>query len=65
MEQNYTYVDALQELQAIVKEIEVGDVTVDVLAEKIHKAAQLIAVCQAKLTASEEEVERLLKELAP
>ncbi len=65
MEQKYTYVDALHELQAIVKEIEIGDVTVDELAEKIHKASQLIAICKAKLTASEEEVDQLLKQLAP
>ncbi len=65
MEQNYTYVDALNELQSIVRDIEVGEVTVDELAEKIKKASQLIAICKAKLTASEEEVERLLKQLSP
>lgn len=63
MEENYTYTDAFEELQSIVHDIEVGEVTVDELAEKIKRASQLIAICKAKLTASEEEVDRLLGQL--
>lgn len=63
MEENYTYIDAFNELQQIVHDIEVGEVTVDELAEKIKKASQLIAICKAKLTASEEEVDKLLAQL--
>lgn len=64
METNYTYTDAFEELQGIVREIEVGEVTVDELAAKIKRAGQLISVCKAKLTASEEEVDKLLAQLA-
>lgn len=64
METNYTYTDAFEELQGIVHEIEVGEVTVDELAAKIKRASQLISVCKAKLTASEEEVDKLLAQLA-
>lgn len=64
METNYTYTDAFEELQGIVHEIEVGEVTVDELAAKIKRASQLITVCKAKLTASEEEVDKLLAQLA-
>lgn len=63
MEENYTYTDAFNELQGIVHDIEVGEVTVDELAEKIKKASQLIGICKAKLIASEEEVDRLLAQL--
>ncbi len=63
MEQNYRYTDAFQELQAIVNDIEEGEVSVDVLAEKIKRASQLIGICKAKLMASEEEVDRLLSQL--
>ena len=63
MENNYTYIDAFNELQQIVSEIEMGDVNVDDLAVKIKRAAELISVCKAKLTASEEEVQQLLKTL--
>lgn len=63
MESNYTYIDAFNELQQIVSEIETGEVNVDELANKIQRASSLIAICKAKLLASEEEVDRLLSQL--
>lgn len=63
MEPNYTYLDAFHELQQIVADIETGEVNVDELASKIHRASELITVCKAKLIASEVEVERLLNQL--
>ncbi|MBD1424378.1 exodeoxyribonuclease VII small subunit [Sphingobacterium arenae] len=63
MEKTYTYSDAFEELQLIVSEIESGQTNVDELTEKIRKASQLIALCKAKLTSSEEEVEKLLAKL--
>lgn len=63
MESNYNYSDAFNELQEIVSEIETGDVNVDELAHKIKRASQLIHICKAKLTASEEEVNILLSKL--
>ncbi|MBL1409597.1 exodeoxyribonuclease VII small subunit [Sphingobacterium faecale] len=63
MKSNYTYSDAFDELQQIVSEIETGDVNVDELADKIKRASQLISICKAKLTASEEEVSALLTKL--
>lgn len=63
MESNYNYIDAYNELHQIVSEIELGEVNVDELATKIKRAAQLITLCKAKLMASEEEVENLLKQL--
>lgn len=63
METTYTYIDAYNELQQIVSEIELGEVNVDDLALKIERATQLIAICKAKLTTSEEQVEELLKQL--
>lgn len=64
MESNYNYIDAFNELQQIVADIEIGEVNVDELASKIKRASELIAVCKAKLVASEEEVERLLSQLS-
>lgn len=64
METPYTYNEAFEELQSIVSEIESGQTNVDELTEKIRKASQLIAICKAKLTSSEEEVEKLLAKLA-
>ncbi|HLT87802.1 MAG TPA: exodeoxyribonuclease VII small subunit [Sphingobacterium sp.] len=64
MENTYTYNEAFEELQLIVSEIESGQTNVDELTEKIRRASELIAICKAKLTSSEEEVEKLLAKLA-
>jgi exodeoxyribonuclease VII small subunit len=60
-EPNYT--EAFEELQEIVLEIEQGEITVDELSEKVKRAAVLIKICKAKLTSTEEDVDRILKEL--
>ncbi|GEM62943.1 hypothetical protein SF1_09250 [Sphingobacterium faecium NBRC 15299] len=65
MENNYTYTDAFAELEKIVQEIETGNTNIDVLSEKIKRASQLIQVCRAQLTSTEEEVNLLLKNLTP
>ncbi|MFD1771259.1 exodeoxyribonuclease VII small subunit [Sphingobacterium suaedae] len=59
----YTYQEAFQELQHIVADIENGQTNVDELTAKIRRASELIAICRAKLTASESEVEKLLAKL--
>ena len=64
METQYTYIDAFNELQQIVADIETGEVNVDDLAAKIKRASELISICKAKLVASEEEVDRLLRNLS-
>lgn len=58
-----TYVQAFEELQRIVSEIEEGHISVDELSEKVKRAAQLIAICKAKLSTTEEDVNRILKDL--
>ena len=60
-EPNYT--EAFEELQEIVLEIEQGEISVDELSEKVKRAAVLIKICKAKLTSTEEDVDRILKEL--
>ncbi len=60
-EPNYT--EAFEELQEIVLEIEQGEISVDKLSEKVKRAAILINICKAKLTSTEEDVTRILKEL--
>ena len=63
MEPKYTYIEAFNELQQIVADIESGEINVDELAEKIKRASELITICKAKLVASEEEVDRLLSQM--
>ena len=57
------YTDAFNELQDIVTEIEQGEISVDELSQKVKRAAQLIKICKTKLTSTEEDVNKILKEL--
>ena len=58
-----TYQQAFEELQQIVSDLEEGEVNVDELSEKVKRATKLIAVCKSKLTETEEDVNKILKEL--
>jgi exodeoxyribonuclease VII small subunit len=64
MNKKYTYTDAFDELQTIVAEIERGEISIDELSEKVKRAALLTNICKAKLTATEEEVNKILADLA-
>ncbi|HSZ32734.1 MAG TPA: exodeoxyribonuclease VII small subunit [Puia sp.] len=57
------YTEAFEELQEIVSEIEQGEISVDELAAKVKRAALLIKICKDKLTTTEEDVNKILKEL--
>ena len=57
------YTDAINELEAIVSEIENEDISVDQLAEKVKRASFLIKICKGKLTKTEREVDEVLKDL--
>lgn len=58
-----TYEKAYHELQEIITAIETGDVSVDLLSEKVKRAAELIAFCKEKLTATEQDVQQILADL--
>jgi len=57
------YTEAFEELQEIVAEIENGEISVDELSEKVKRAAVLIKICKDKLTSTEGDVNKILKEL--
>ncbi|MDR1335861.1 MAG: exodeoxyribonuclease VII small subunit [Tannerella sp.] len=63
MNEQTTYTQAFEELKGIVSDIDRKEISVDELAEKVRKAAQLIKICKAKLDSTEEDVNRILKEL--
>ncbi len=63
MEKKNNYADAFEELKVIVSEIEEGEISVDQLSEKVKRASELIKICKAKLTSTEEDVNKILKEL--
>ncbi len=57
------YTEAFNELQQIVTEIELGEISVDELSDKVKRAALLIRICKNKLSATEGDVNKILKEL--
>ncbi len=57
------YSEAFKELQTIVEQMEEGNISVDDLSVKIKRAAELIRICKQKLSATEEDVQLILKEL--
>ena len=63
MEKKKTYEDAYEELQLIVKEIESGIISVDVLGDKVKRAGELIRFCKEKLFKTEQEVNEVLKDI--
>jgi len=63
MSKEIKYTEAFEELQQIVADIEDGEISVDELSVKVKRASELIKVCKTKLTSTEEDVNKILKEL--
>jgi exodeoxyribonuclease VII small subunit len=55
-----SYSTALEELEGIVESIEAEEVDVDVLSEKVKRAAELISFCRTRLKSTEEEIKKTL-----
>ena len=58
-----TYAQGAQELETILAEIESGDTDIDVLSEKVERAADLIERGREKLTKTELRVNRVVEGL--
>jgi exodeoxyribonuclease VII small subunit len=63
MEQTLSYEAAYKELAAIAREIEQETVPVDVLAQKVKRASELITFCQTKLRSTEVEVGKIIDQM--
>ena len=59
-----TYAAATAELEQILADIESGDADLDVLAEKVERAAALLTVCRQRLAATETKVRKVTAEIA-
>ncbi len=57
------YKEAIEEIEAIVNEIEQEAVDVDMLTEKVKRAAYLIRLCREKLKATDRDVKGILRGL--
>jgi len=55
-----SYAAAVAELEAIAAELEQPDVDVDVLAERVARAAELITLCRERIASTRLDVERVV-----
>ncbi|MDD2278685.1 MAG: exodeoxyribonuclease VII small subunit [Bacteroidales bacterium] len=59
---NITYAEAIAEIEEIVEKIESNELDIDNLAQDVKRVSELIKFCKAKLRATEQEVENILKD---
>ena len=57
------YARALDELDAILRELEGADVDVDRLAERVARAAELITVCRARISEARLRIDQVTADL--
>ena len=57
------YAQALDELDAILRELEGSDVDVDRLAERVARATTLIAVCRERIGAARLRIDEVIADL--
>ena len=59
---NLTYTIASQELDEILSQLQNEDIDVDELSVKVKRAMELIRFCKEKITKTEMEVKKVIKE---
>jgi exodeoxyribonuclease VII small subunit len=60
----FSFNDAVQKIEEILKNIESGDLDVDKLSSEVRRASELIKQCQKKLRTTEEEINSIFKEMS-
>lgn len=63
MKETLTYDIAYTELKEIARQIETETISVDLLAEKVKRASELLLFCQDKLRSTETEVNQIIQNL--
>jgi exodeoxyribonuclease VII small subunit len=58
-----TYAEALAEIEAIVNQLEDGELDVDHLSDKVKRASELIKLCKTRLRSTKEEIDSILDDL--
>jgi exodeoxyribonuclease VII small subunit len=57
------YAEAMAELEAILDELEGDELDVDVLADRVGRASELIKSCRARIVRAQSEVEGIVTDL--
>jgi exodeoxyribonuclease VII small subunit len=58
-----TYNDAISELESIIKRMQSADCDIDNLSKYAARSIELLKLCRAKLTKTDEELKKCLEEL--
>jgi exodeoxyribonuclease VII small subunit len=58
------YAEAMAELEEILEELEGDDLDVDVLADRVKRASELIASCRTRIARAQSDVESIVTDLA-
>ena len=61
-EKELSFEESLEQLEEIVKKLEVGDVPLDDAINEFNKAMKLAKICDEKLKNAEESITKLVKE---
>ncbi len=59
----FSFNEAVVEIEEILKNIESGELDVDKLSVEVKRASELIRQCQKKLRTTEEEINSIFKDL--
>jgi exodeoxyribonuclease VII small subunit len=57
------YAEAMIELEGILEELEGDHLDVDVLAERVRRASELIKLCRTRISRAQEDVNRIVTDL--
>ena len=65
LDPSMSYADAMEELEAILADLERDDVDIDHLTERVARAAALIEFCRGRIESARVDVTRLVDDLDP
>jgi exodeoxyribonuclease VII small subunit len=57
------YAEAMAELETILEELEGDQLDVDVLAERVRRASELIKLCRTRIARAQGDVDRIVTDL--
>ncbi|MFM8304911.1 MAG: exodeoxyribonuclease VII small subunit [Actinomycetota bacterium] len=62
-EESIGYADAMRELEEILEELEGDQLDVDVLAERVRRASELVRLCRARIARAQDDVAGIVADL--
>jgi exodeoxyribonuclease VII small subunit len=59
----FSFSEAVNEIEKILRNIESGNLNIDILSAEVKRASELIRECQKKLKTTEDEINAIFKEM--